>query len=64
MARKPINERKIKAASEKSVKMEIYGEELIEKVVKKSGRVGRVYLPAAWCGENVKIIRTKYSCSL
>ena len=39
------------------VKFEIYGEEMIEKVVKSSGNSGRVYLPPNWVGHNVKIIR-------
>ena len=39
------------------VKFEIYGEEMIEKIVKLSGNSGRVYLPPDWVGRNVKIIR-------
>jgi putative transposon-encoded protein len=39
------------------VKFEIFGEEMIEKVVKSSGNSGRVYLPPNWVGHNVKIIR-------
>ncbi|AOY59214.1 cytoplasmic protein [Desulfococcus multivorans] len=39
------------------VKFEIYGEEMIEKVVKSSGNSGRVYLPPDWVGHSVKIIR-------
>jgi len=39
------------------VKFEIYGEEMIEKVVKSSGNSGRVYLPPDWVGHIVKIIR-------
>lgn len=38
-------------------KFEVYGEEMIEKVVKPSGNSGRVYLPPEWIGKNVKIIR-------
>jgi hypothetical protein len=38
-------------------KFGIYGEELIEKEVKKSGNCGRVYLPPNWVGKQVKIIR-------
>jgi putative transposon-encoded protein len=41
----------------KKVRFEIYGEELIEKVVKSSGNSGRVYLPFDWVGQYVKIIR-------
>lgn len=39
------------------VKFEIYGEEMIEKMVKLSGNSGRVYLPPDWVGRRVKIIR-------
>ena len=39
------------------VKFEIYGEEMIEKMVKSSGNSGRVYLPPNWVGHQVKIIR-------
>jgi putative transposon-encoded protein len=38
-------------------KFEIYGEEMIEKMVRQSGNSGRVYLPPEWVGKNVKIIR-------
>jgi len=43
--------------TEKRVKFEIYGEEMIEKSVKSSGNSGRVYLPPNWVGHQVKIIR-------
>ena len=39
------------------VKFEVYGEEMLEKVVKQSGNSGRVYLPPEWIGKHVKIIR-------
>ena len=39
------------------VKFEVYGEEMLEKVVKQSGYSGRVYLPPEWVGKLVKIIR-------
>ena len=39
------------------VKFEVYGEEMIEKMVKLSGNSGRVYLPPDWVGHQVKIIR-------
>ncbi len=39
------------------VKFEVYGEEMIEKVVKLSGNSGRVYLPPDWVGHRVKMIR-------
>lgn len=38
-------------------KFEVYGEEMIEKEVKRSGNSGRVYLPPEWVGKHVKIIR-------
>ena len=38
-------------------KFEVYGEEMIEKEVKQSGNSGRVYLPPAWVGKHVKVIR-------
>jgi putative transposon-encoded protein len=43
--------------SKGKVKFEVYGEEMIEKVVKLSGNSGRVYLPPNWVGRKVKIIR-------
>ena len=42
----------------RKVKFEIYGEEMVEKVVKQSGNSGRVYLPPDWVGSRVKIVRT------
>ena len=45
------------ASSRPKAKFEVYGEEMIEKVVKPSGNSGRVYLPPEWIGKNVKIIR-------
>ena len=38
-------------------KFGIFGKELIEKEVKKSGNSGRVYLPLNWVGKRVRIIR-------
>jgi len=50
-----------KEASDESigsrVKFEVFGEEMIEKMVKLSGNSGRVYLPPNWVGHQVKIIR-------
>ena len=43
--------------SEKKVKFEVYGEEMIEKKVSLSGNSGRIYLPPDWVGHQVKIIR-------
>ncbi len=39
------------------VKLEVYGEEMIEKIVKQSGNSGRIYLPPNWVGCRVKIIK-------
>lgn len=38
-------------------KFEAYGEEMIAKVVRRSGNSGRVYLPPEWVGKCVKVIR-------
>ncbi len=43
--------------NKEKVKFEVYGEEMVEKVVKQSGNCGRVYLPPDWVGCRVKIIR-------
>ncbi len=40
-------------------KFEVYGQEMIEKHVKKSGNSGRIYLPPDWIGKKVKIIRVE-----
>jgi len=40
-----------------SVKFEIFGEEIIEKKVKRSGNSGRIYLPPKWVDHQVKIVR-------
>lgn len=39
------------------VKFVVFGEEMVEKLVKQSGNSGRVYLPPDWVGHKVKIIR-------
>ena len=39
------------------VSLQLEGYEIIEKIVKSSGNSGRVYLPSAWIGSTVKIIR-------
>lgn len=39
------------------VKFEVYGEEMIEKVVRASGNSGRIYIPPDWVGHRVKIIK-------
>lgn len=39
------------------VKFEVFGEEMLEKLVRFSGNSGRIYLPPEWVGRRVKIIR-------
>jgi hypothetical protein len=39
------------------VRLEIFGEEMIEKTVVLSGNSGRAYLPPIWLGHKVKIVR-------
>jgi putative transposon-encoded protein len=39
------------------VKFEVFGEEMLEKMVRLSGNSGRIYLPPDWVGHHVKIIR-------
>ncbi|MCK5291516.1 MAG: DUF2080 family transposase-associated protein [Thermoplasmata archaeon] len=41
----------------KDSKFEVFGQEMIEKVVKQAGNSGRIYLPPDWVGKLVKIIR-------
>lgn len=56
----PTDKKKTQSATNittPKVKFEIYGEEMIDKVVKASGNSGRVYLPPDWVGHQVKIIR-------
>jgi putative transposon-encoded protein len=56
--KKLINEDKFPSIKRReNVKLEIYGEEVIEKVVKASGNSGRIYLPVIWVGSRVKIIK-------
>ena len=55
----PLDESRSPPVVEKheKVKLEVYGEEMVEKVVRLSGNSGRVYLPPGWVGCRVKIIR-------
>jgi len=39
------------------IKFIVYGEEMLERIVKMSGNSGRIYLPPHWIGCRVKIIR-------
>ncbi|MBG0778715.1 MAG: DUF2080 family transposase-associated protein [Desulfotignum balticum] len=56
-----MNEKKTMAYDEKSnrspVKFEVYGDVLIEKIVRQNGKGGRVYLPPDWVGKTIKIIK-------
>lgn len=45
------------ARAKREARFEVYGEEMLEKVVAKSGSSGRVYLPPDWIGKRVKVIR-------
>lgn len=47
------------ARTRKESKFEVFGEEMLEKVVAKSGSSGRVYLPPDWIGKRVKVIRVE-----
>ena len=38
-------------------KFEVLGQEMIERVVKRSGNSGRIYLPPNWIDKTVKVIR-------
>lgn len=53
----PKNQTRDDEISIQKAKFEVYGEEMIEKIVKLSGNSGRVYLPPDWVGKIVKIIR-------
>ena len=57
--RKPVSESKHPSPVKKrgKIKLEAYGEEMVEKVVRLSVNSGRVYLPPDWVGRRVKIIR-------
>lgn len=39
------------------VRFEVYGQEMLAKLVRASGNSGRIYLPTNWVGRQVKIIR-------
>jgi len=39
------------------IKLEAYGEEMVEREVMRSGVSGRIYLPRSWVGCRVKIVR-------
>lgn len=37
-------------------KFQVYGEEMVEKTVRQTGKSGRVYVPQNWIGKRVKVI--------
>src|SRR2546422_10449557 len=47
------------AKPRKDSRFEVFGQEMIEKVVAKSGNSGRIYLPPDWIGKRVRIIRVE-----
>jgi putative transposon-encoded protein len=57
--KKPASESKRPSPGKKrgKIKLEAYGEEMVDKVIGLSGKSGRVYLPPDWVGCRVKIIR-------
>lgn len=57
MPKKRKEKEKEEKIKQQKVKFEVYGEEMVEKIVKQSGNCGRVYLPPDWVGHKVKIIR-------
>ncbi len=62
-ARPSTSDQPVEMAAEPEVgelpltKFEVYGQEMLDKVVKRSGNSGRVYLPPDWVGKHTKIIR-------
>lgn len=40
----------------RSVKVQLFGYEMLEKQVRKSGNSGRVYVPVDWVDRRVKVI--------
>ena len=54
---KEISSRPRESGRSAKAKFGVFGKEMIEKEVKKSGNSGRVYLPSDWVGKHVKIIR-------
>ncbi len=57
--RKPLGTGKRASAARKrgKIKLEAYGEEMVEREVMPSGVSGRIYLPRSWVGCRVKIVR-------
>ena len=58
MPRRPKKEETPDPKDEREkTKFIVYGEEMVERIVKMSGNSGRIYLPPNWVGCRVKIIR-------
>ncbi len=57
MTEEPRNQSPTRKARKSKVKFEMYGEVMIEKKVRPSGKSGRVYLPLDWVDHHVKIVR-------
>jgi len=57
MSLKEISKKPEDPGKSLKTKFGIFGEEVIEKEVKRSGNTGRVYLPQDWVGKHVKIVR-------
>lgn len=55
----PPNENEVPSGDvpTQKVKFEVYGHEMIEKVVRASGNSGRIYILPDWVGHKVKIIK-------
>lgn len=45
------------SAAARLVQFTIYGREVVQKRVTRSGQSGRIYLPAEWLGKTVTVIR-------
>ena len=59
MANKKKDDAAKKNRTLSKVRFEVFGEEMIEKIVKSSGNSGRIYLPPNWVGHTVKIIKVE-----
>ena len=55
----PRANRMARTKSRDVAKFEVFGQEMLEKIVKQSGNSGRVYLPPDWVGKRVKVIRVE-----
>ena len=53
----PIESMQLDLNDHNKVKLEIFAEEVLDKIVTQSGNSGRIYLPPKWIGHKVKIVR-------